>query len=125
MSELREHLKKLSRQVSNRLQKKNLRGKTVQIKLRWSNFTTLTRQTTLPQAINDFDTIYHVGGKLLEQAWKEGRRVRLIGIGVHNLDTQAHQLGLWDTTAQKDIKLQETLQELKNKYGENIISRGL
>jgi DNA polymerase-4 len=124
-SELLEHINKLSRQVSSRLQKKNLRGKTVQIKLRWSDFTTLTRQITLPQTINDFETISKTAADLLELVWEEGRRVRLIGIGVHNLDTHAHQLGLWDTGVQKDLKLQETLRELQEKYGDNVISRGI
>jgi hypothetical protein len=51
--------------------------------------------------------------------------IRLVGVGVHNLDTEAHQLGLWDREAIKDIKLQETLKSLKEKYGENVISRGI
>ena len=123
--ELQEHLKHLSRQVSNRLQKKNLRGKTIQIKLRWSDFTTLTRQTTLPQTTNEYDLIITTATALLDQVWEEGRMARLIGVGVHNLDTQAHQLGLWDTDAQKDLKLQETMRELQEKYGENVISRGI
>ncbi len=124
-SELREHLNKLSHQVSHRLQKKNLRGKTVQIKLRWSDFTTLTRQTTLSQAINDYETIVEAAINLLDQVWEDGRRVRLIGVGVHNLDTHAKQLGLWDTGVQKDLKLQETMRELQDKYGENVISKGI
>ena len=124
-SELIEHIRKLSLQVSNRLQKKNLRGRTVQIKVRWSDFTTLTRQTTLPQSINAFDQIFDTSCELLDQVWQEGRLVRLIGVGVHKLDTQAHQLGLWDTEIQKDLKLRETLHDLKEKYGENVISRGM
>jgi DNA polymerase-4 len=124
-SELREHLSKLSQQVSNRLQKKNLRGKTIQIKLRWSDFTTLTRQSTLSQSTNDFSIIYETALELLDEVWKEGRKVRLIGVGVHNLDTEAQQLGLWDTGFQKDLKLQETLKDIRGKYGENVISRGI
>lgn len=124
-SELLKHIKALSQQVSRRLQKKNLRGKTIQIKLRWSDFTTLTRQTTLSQTTNDYNLINKTAADLLDQVWEDGQMVRLIGIGVHNLDTGAHQLGLWDTEFQKDLKLQETLQDLKQKYGENVISRGL
>jgi DNA polymerase-4 len=124
-TELIEQINRLSRQVSKRLQKKNLRGKTVQIKLRWSDFTTLTRQSTLSQSTNDMTTISSTAAMLLDQIWEEGRKVRLIGVGVHNLDTHAHQLSLWDADSQKDLKLQETLQELQEKYGENVISRGL
>jgi DNA polymerase-4 len=92
--------------------------------LRWSDFTTLTRQTTLSQTTNDFSVISGTAAELFDQVWEEGQMVRLIGVGVHNLDTGAHQLGLWDTETQKDLKIQETLQELQEKYGENVISRG-
>lgn len=124
-SEVLKLINKLAEQVSKRLIKKSLRGKTIQIKLRWSDFTTLTRQTTLPQTTNEYKVIQKNAEELLNQVWQEGRKVRLIGVGVHNLDTDAHQLGLWDTNYQKDIKLQETLKDIKRKYGENVISRGI
>ena len=124
-SEVQKHIDRLSEQVAKRLQKKSLRGKTVQIKLRWSDFTTLTRQSTLSQTTNEYKVIQQTASALLNQVWEEGRKVRLVGVGVHNLDTNAHQLGLWDTNMQKDIKLQETLKELRGKYGENVISRGI
>ena len=124
-SEVQKYITRLSEQVAKRLQKKSLRGKTVQIKLRWSDFTTLTRQSTLPQTTNKFKVIQQTAADLLDQVWQEGRKVRLVGVGVHNLDTNAHQLGLWDTGVQKDIKLQESLKALRGKYGENVISKGI
>lgn len=124
-SEVLKSITRLSEQVAKRLQRKSIRGKTVQIKLRWSDFTTLTRQITLPQTTNEFKVIQRTAADLLDQVWEEGRRVRLVGVGVHNLDTKAHQLGLWDTGAQKDLKLQETLKEIRGKYGENVISKGI
>jgi DNA polymerase-4 len=124
-SEVMKHINRLADQVSKRLNKKDLRGKTIQIKLRWSDFTTLTRQTTLPQTTNEYKVIQKIAEELLNQVWQEGRKVRLIGVGVHNLDTDAHQLGLWDTDYQRNIKLQETLKNIKGKYGDNVISRGI
>ncbi len=124
-SEVMKHINKLADQVSTRLNKKDLRGKTIQIKLRWSDFTTLTRQTTLPQTTNEYKVIQKIAEELLNQVWQEGRKVRLIGVGVHNLDTDAHQLGLWDIDYQRNIKLQETLKDIKGKYGDNVISRGI
>jgi len=124
-SEVMKHINKLADQVSKRLNKKELRGKTIQIKLRWSDFTTLTRQITLPQTTNEYKVIQKISEELLNQVWQEGRKVRLIGVGVHKLDTDAHQLGLWDTDYQKNIKLQETLKDIKSKYGDNVISKGI
>jgi DNA polymerase-4 len=124
-NEILKIITQLSEKVSKRLKKKNLRGKTIQIKVRWSDFTTLTRQSTLSQTTNDFSVILRTASELLDQVWEDGRMIRLVGVGVHNLDTEAHQLGLWDREAIKDIKLQETLKSLKEKYGENVISRGM
>jgi nucleotidyltransferase/DNA polymerase involved in DNA repair len=124
-SEVLKYIDKLAEQVSKRLIKKNLRGKTVQIKLRWSDFTTITRQTTLPRTTNEYRVIHKNAEELLNQVWQDGRKVRLVGVGVHKLDTEAHQLGLWDTDYQKDIKLKETLRDIQGKYGENVISRGI
>ncbi len=124
-SDLLKTLNRLSTMVSQRLQNSNLRGKTVQIKLRWSDFTTLTRQSTLIKATNDQKTIQKTATALLDQVWEEGRLVRLLGIGLSNLDSEVQQLGLWDPAVKKDLQLQQTLRELKGKYGENVISRGI
>ena len=55
---LYETLHKLSESVGRRLRKKNLAGNTVKLKLRWQDFTTLTRQVTLPDPTNDDREIY-------------------------------------------------------------------
>lgn len=124
-SDILKSLNKLSEKVAQRLQKKNLRGKTVQIKLRWSDFTTLTRQTTLSKTTNDAATIQKTSASLLDQVWEKGRLVRLVGVGVSNLDTGAQQLGLWDSEVKEDLQLQQALKELRGKYGENVISKGI
>jgi DNA polymerase-4 len=119
-----EQVNRLSSKVARRLNKKKLRGKTIQIKLRWSDFTTLTRQTTLSQSTRDEATIQSTAAKLLNEVWEDGRSARLVGVGVHNLDTQAQQLGLWDEGLQKDIQLQEAVKQIREKYGEKVITRG-
>jgi DNA polymerase-4 len=116
---------RLARKVGRRLRDQNLRGRTIQIKIRWSDFTTLTRQVTLPQAINDDQTIIRESRGLLQSTWEEGRAVRLVGVGVSNLDTRAQQLLLWSPEVKKDLKLQETIDNLQKKFGKEIISRGV
>jgi DNA polymerase-4 len=123
--DINKYLSILSEKVAKRLQKKNLRGKTVQIKVRWSDFTTLTRQITLSKSTSEFKVIQKTASELLEQIWEEGRLVRLVGVGVNNLDSEAKQLGLWDREVEKDLHLERALKELKGKFGENVISRGI
>lgn len=124
-AEILQTLRRLTEKVSDRLRRKGRKGRTIQLKLRWSNFETLTRQHTLDFSTRDPDIIFEQIKELLQGVWKEDAWVRLVGVGVSNLDSQAKQLSLWDPQTHKNLKLQETLDNLREKYGEKVISRGL
>jgi len=121
---LKRTLRKLSDQVGRRLRKHDLAGTTVKIKLRWSDFTTLTRQKTLPYNINSDPEIYQAAEELFDENWT-GRWVRLVGVGVSGFDeSPVHQLGLWDQPRQDDNStLSSTLDELRDKFGDSVIKR--
>jgi len=121
---LEKTLVKLSAQVGRRLRKNNLAGSTVKLKIRWPDFTTLTRQVTLPGATDNDTEIAETALGLLRKIRKPGRAVRLIGVGVSGLGKPMRQLELWETSTEKEIKLQKVLDELKEKYGDNAIKRG-
>jgi DNA polymerase-4 len=121
---LRRTLRQLSEQVGRRLRRKGLRGTTVKIKLRWSDFTTLTRQATLEQPTDLDGDIFAAAGRLFDQTWPPGKRVRLVGVGVTGFDTSAYQLGLWDAPPEETHRLQETLDELRDRFGREAIRRG-
>ena len=101
-----------------------MRGTTVKIKLRWSDFTTLTRQVTLNQPTDLDGDIYAAAGRLFDQTWPPGKRVRLVGVGVTGFDTPAYQLGLWDALPEEEHRLQDTLDELRDRFGRGAIRRG-
>jgi DNA polymerase-4 len=82
---LREQLREMSAEVARSLQKRNLVAYTVRVKLRWSDFTTFTRQRSLEVGIAEEATIYHHAVALWQENWPPGRPVRLIGVGVSNL----------------------------------------
>lgn len=124
-AEILHELSTLSDKVARRLRKKSLRGRTVQIKVRWANFDTLTRQITLTKGVNDYETISTQAEALFEEVWKSGRAIRLVGVGVSNLDRGAHQLNLWGPKVKKDVQLQKVLGELRQKYGKDVISEGI
>ncbi len=121
---LYETLHSLSESVGRRLRKHELKGTTVKLKLRWQDFTTLTRQTTLPAPTDDDGEIYSTVKELFNQTWKKGRPVRLLGVGVTNFTNPAIQLGLWDAPNKKDEKLYTALDDLRNRYGRDTIMRG-
>lgn len=120
---LRQTLRLQSEQVGRRLRKAGLSGATVKLKIRWTDFTTLTRQVTLSQPTNLDNEIYEAAGQLFEQVWPPGKRVRLIGVGVSNLEEPVRQLKLWDTGFETDRQLQETLDELRERFGREAVQR--
>jgi len=117
-------LRELSQQVGKRLRKNDLAGTTVKIKIRWPDFTTLTRQITIPQPTDNDDEIVKTALKLLREVRKSNQAVRLIGVGVSSLGAPIRQLSLWDAGSEKARKLQEVVDALQAKYGMDVIKKG-
>ena len=120
---LRQTLRALADKVGYRLRQAGFAGSVVQIKLRYSNFETLTRQTALPQPTNLDDEIYAAAEKLFEANIIPTRAVRLIGIGVSRLNPPYRQLSLWDNNQDEKEKLASAIDQLKEKYGQDVIKR--
>ncbi len=95
-------LRNLSLTVGRRLRADDLAGKTVKIKIRWPDFTTITRQVSLDQPVDQDLLIFESAYQLFEREWSPGKKVRLIGVGVSGLCGATRQLPLWDTRAEKE-----------------------
>lgn len=122
--ELERALRGLSEQVGRRLRRGGLAGTTVRLKLRWPDFTTLTRQVSLPCPTDQDAEIYQTALGLLAKARPRGKAVRLIGVGVSGFRPPLRQLPLWDAGAEKRRRLQEVMDELQEKFGRKAIRRG-
>ena len=116
-------LRALSEKVGERLRKESLAGSTIQIKMRWADFSTITRQTTLLSVTNLDQEIYSAASTLFYENWPKGKPVRLIGVGVSNLGPPVYQLNLWDDDHQKEEKLLHAVDELRERFGRDIIKR--
>lgn len=114
----------LADQVGRRLRKAHMAGMTVKLKLRWSDFTTLTRQKKLSQPTSDDNVIRRAVLNLFRRVWNHKRKVRLIGVGVSNLIPAHEQLSLFDNDQQREHILQEAIDGLKDRFGERTIGRG-
>jgi DNA polymerase-4 len=117
-------LKELSAQVGKNLRHEHLAGTTVKIKLRWPDFTTLSRQVTLPIATNLDQDFYQAARDLLGKVRQKGQAVRLIGVGVSNLGPPVRQMELWGQDNEKARKLRDVLDALQDKYGEQMVRKG-
>jgi DNA polymerase IV len=121
---LEKTLHEQSVEVARQLRKNELAGSTVKLKIRWPDFTTLTRQTTFNYRTDREDEIEKAALDLLRSVRKPNQAVRLIGVGVTGLGRPIRQLGLWDEGSEKERKLQDVVDELQEKYGKNVIKRG-
>lgn len=101
---MEEILTHLARQVEQRLVELALRGKTLTLKVRWSNFQLITRSVSRPQGFQDAQTMIPLLHTLLHQLGGKGRPVRLLGVAVSHFLTQEEMrrheqivpLRLWD-----------------------------
>jgi len=121
---LEKTIREQSAEVARQLRKNNLAGKTIKLKIRWPDFTTLTRQTTLNSPIDQDDEIAKNALELMKSVRKSNQAVRLIGVGVSGLGEPVRQLGLWDFDSERSRKVQEVLDALQEKYGKEVIKRG-
>jgi DNA polymerase-4 len=117
------YLFKMSEKVSFRLHSNNLKGNTVFIKVRYGDFSTVSRQISLKNHLNSTEVIYKTGKKLIKDNKLFNKPLRLLGIGVSNLsNSEKIQLNLFDKNA-GDSEIDKTIDDIKRKYGFNKISR--
>ena len=84
-------LKELSKEVSESIGQMGRSARTITIKLRWPDFTTITRQKTVPGEIHKSEDIYRVAKVLLYENWEPGKPIRLLGISASRLGVSDQQ----------------------------------
>jgi DNA polymerase-4 len=120
---LRRTILELSESVGRRLRQASLAATTIKIKIRWPDFTTLTRQMTLANPTDQDSEIYATALQLFENVWKRGKPVRLIGVGASGLGSPVRQLSFWDQGSQKQRRLLDAVDQVRLRYGKNALRR--
>ena len=111
-------LRYLAERVGADLRQEGKRARSVVLKVRYEDFETITRQRTLEVSAADDGTVFETGAALLARALKDGRKkVRLLGIGVTDLVSNAEQLGLFDNPQKESESLSSALDRIRDKYG--------
>jgi DNA polymerase-4 len=121
---LNQILLELSEKVALRLRRSDYAGLTINLKLKLSDFKLITRSRALNAPTQIASRIAAVGRELLAKEPK-GKKYRLIGIGVSEIvpASQADLGDLIDTTAPKEAALERTLDQLRDRFGQNMIHR--
>jgi DNA polymerase-4 len=122
---LKATLRYLGERVGAELRRQAKQARGITLKLRYADFTTITRRRALSQGTDTDQSIFDTGLKLLNKALSgEKQPVRLIGIGVSNLVEPGKQLDMLDTSAQRLEQLNKAIDRIRNKYGFTAIQTG-
>ncbi len=129
----------LAESVSSRLRASGQNAFMVSTEIKYNTFKKVSHQTTLPTPTCHTDTIYHTACELFDEIW-DGTPVRLLGIRSSKLvaDKEPVQLSLFDLpqaagksagaqnglTRRKQEKLDEALDSIRKKYGQDAVVRG-
>jgi len=111
----------LAESVASRLRRHELAAGSVQLKLRYEGFETLTRQAPLPRQERDSAPLYQAALALLRRTLVEGRGVRLIGLTAINL-SEVQQLTLFDAGARNE-RLTQSIDAVRSRFGDGAITR--
>jgi len=123
--ELEKMLLSQAEEVGHELRKLGFKARTVTLKIKLSDFKTITRSRTLPEAFDTTDTLFNAGCKLLADL-KPSRKVRLIGIGVSNLSSGPSQMIIGSSreeTARQE-RLDRALDKIHGRFSGDMVVRG-
>lgn len=123
-AKVRETALGLLQDVAHSLRAHGLSARTVVLKIRYQPFDTQSRQATLPHPTDRDDELAAALRHLLETQLDRSRRVRLIGAGVSNLEAGTTQLNLLEARSSRRAQLDEQLDGLRERYGDQVIARG-
>jgi DNA polymerase-4 len=117
-------IRRLASDVARYLRRDGLAGSTIRLKIRWPDFTTHTRQTTLAHRTDDEEEIALVALDLMKAVRSPGQAVRLLGVGVSGLGYPVRQLSLWEGNSERSRRLMTAVDEIRERYGDHVIRRG-
>ena len=126
INELNKILLSLSEKVGYRIRKVSLKAYTIGIQIKTNEFITYSHQKKLNKPTSNTQEIYHTAKELLEKLYNN-QPVRLIGIRLDNLtDNEFNQISMFEQPVKKEksSKLDNVIDNIKNKYGYNSITLG-
>jgi DNA polymerase-4 len=116
-------LMRLSEMVARRLREAGVHARTIQLKLRYKDFTTITRAHSLPSGTQLDIEIFEQIRVLFRKNWKKGIQVRLLGVHVSSFEGTGEQGNLLeDDRRQRLQKVISAADRLRDKFGDSSVS---
>ena len=122
VSQLESTLMRLSEMVGRRLRESHFHARTIQLKLRYKDFTTITRAHSLPSPTQLDTEIFEQVRTLFRKNWKKGAQIRLLGVQASAFSSQPDQINLLEGNRQQRWKdAMAAADRLRDKFGESSI----
>ncbi len=116
------YLLRLSEKVGRRARRYGHKGKKITLTVRYADFKTFTKQTTLPVSTNDTGEIYHAARAILDGI-RLKKSIRLLGVALSALRREEGQMLLFDQMAQKKKEaLSKAVDTVNDKFGEHTVT---
>ena len=122
---LEANLHNLCQEVCQDLRIQNKKARCVAIKLRYTDFRTITRQVTLKEASDGTQVVFATAQQLLRKTLaKQEKPIRLIGIRISSLIGEEKQLPMFNSETGKPERLDKAVDKIRSKYGPTAIKTG-
>ena len=119
---LHERIRVLAADVAGRLRHDQLAGRTVNLKIKYEDFSSVTRQHSLSASTDADLAIAQTASDLFTAGWS-GRPVRLLGVGVSSIEERS-QMDLF-TPATPGSVVDRAMDSLRNRFGDDAVQRGI
>jgi DNA polymerase-4 len=125
VAQLESTLMRLCEMVARRLREHHLRARTLQLKLRYKDFTTITRAHSLDFPTQLDNEIFQQIHRLFHSNWRKGAEVRLLGVQASSFGQDSAQLDFLEDQARgKWENVLSAADRLRDKFGESSITLG-
>ncbi len=114
-------LVRMTERVAYELRQDGKLAACIAVKIRYPDFETTSKQTTIPHTFRD-DELIPVAISLFHKLYKKGRPIRLLGVRLTEFTDHAVQAGLFDN-AEKKASLYKAIDEVKNKFGKGFLQK--
>ncbi len=125
LPEIKKVILEQAEQVGWELRRKNLKGHTVQLKVRYPDFSLVTRSATFPSPTDQGMAIYQTAVRLLDKTDALKKKARLIGVGVSNLQRydEPEQRSLFYGHQKKSERTTAAIDQIWEKFGREAVQR--
>jgi len=121
VSQLLTELVGMTEKVAYELRQENKMAGCITVKIRYPNFETTSRQTTIPYTFYDDELILQAK-QLFHKLWRKDEPIRLLGVRLSELTDEAIQTNLF-SNVEKKSELYKAIDEVKNRFGTDLITK--